>query len=84
MKYQIVTVRDRTADVFGQPFFVARIGQAIRSFSDEVNSTSSDSAIAKHPEDFDLYELGTFDDETASFETFVPRQVAIGKDLKAK
>jgi len=84
MKYVIVTVRDRTADVFGQPFFVARIGQAIRSFSDEVNSPSSDSAIAKHPEDFDLYELGAFDDETATFECFVPRQVAIGKDLKAK
>ena len=84
MKYVIVTVRDRVADVFGQPFFVARVGQAIRSFSDEVNSPNSDSAIAKHPEDFDLYELGLFDDETGTFEAVPPRQIAIGKDLKSK
>jgi len=84
MKYVVVTVRDRTADVFGQPFFVARVGQAIRSFADEVNNASSDSAIAKHPEDFDLYELGSFDDETATFECGAPRQIAIGKDLKSK
>jgi len=82
MKYKIVCVRDRAADVFGQPNFVNQIGAAVRSFADQINGEKRpDNPFAMHPEDFDLYEVGTYDDETAVFDTFTPKQLVVGKDL---
>lgn len=85
MKLIICSVRDRAADVFGQPFYVPALGQAVRSFSDEINRADQKNDLFKHPEDFDLYELGSWEDATASFDLLEsPRQVAIGKDLARK
>lgn len=81
MKLKIVAVRDRAADCFGMPNFVASIGGAIRSFADEINRKADNNPLSMHPEDFDLYELGEYDDASGSFETIKPRQIAIGKDL---
>lgn len=81
MKMFCMAVRDRAADVFGQPFFVASIGGATRSFSDEINAGGDKNVLAKHPEDFDLYELGAFYDNEGRFELLErPRMVAVGKD----
>lgn len=78
----VCSVRDRAIDAFGQPFCVTAVGSAIRSFTDEVNNPKSD-LVAKHPDDFDLYLLGTFNDESAKFDLLdSPRQIAVGKDLK--
>lgn len=84
MKRIVCAVRDRAVDTFGNPFFVPALGAAIRSFADEINSGSAQSALSKHPEDYDLFELGTFDDSTGLFETGTPKQVAIGKDMVTK
>lgn len=81
MKYLIVAVRDRAADVFAQPMFVATKGSAIRSFADEINSKNDNSMLAKHPEDFDLYFLGSYTDTEGSFEVNRPEMIAVGKDL---
>lgn len=81
MILRIVCIRDRAADVFGMPNFVTSIGMAIRSFGDEINRQAQDNPLHKHPEDFDLYELGVYDDATATFECGTPRQIAVGKDL---
>lgn len=82
MKYFILSVRDRAADVFGVPMFVASIGGAIRSFGDEVNRRAENNAIAAHPEDFDLYKLGTYDDAAASFDILEhPQQIARAQDF---
>lgn len=81
MKYIVVAVRDRAADVFGQPAFVASIGTALRSFGDEINRKADNNPFAAHPEDFDLYHLGSFDDSTGEFDNMLPpRQIAVGKD----
>lgn len=81
MIYKVLAVRDRAADAFGQPMFVAGIGGAIRSFGDEINRREPNNSLAAHPEDFDLYELGEYDDSNASFTCGAPRQIAIGKDM---
>lgn len=76
----VVAVRDRALDAFGTPFFVVAVGQAIRSFGDEVNRKGSD--LCAHPDDFDLYELGSFDDATGQLQSLGdPRQIAIGENL---
>lgn len=78
----IMSVRDRVADVFGQPFYVVSRGSAIRGFADEINRVDGANQLNKHPDDFDLYELGTFSDGDAVFMLHdKPQQVAIGKDM---
>lgn len=84
MKYKIVTIRDRAADLFGQPSFTVNLGQTIRSFGDQINVTHTEdrpNQLNQHPEDFDLYLLGEYDDETGTFTNLEqPKMVAVGKD----
>lgn len=84
MKRIVLAVRDRASDTFGSPFYSVARGQAIRSFSDEINRNVSDNQLWMHPEDFDLYVLGSFDDSTGLFDVGVPQMIAVGKDLKIK
>lgn len=81
MKLFVMSVRDRAADVYGQPFFSTSVGGAQRSFGDEINRKDAQNALSNHPEDFDLFQLGVYDDNTGLFECGTPRQVAVGKDL---
>ncbi|WNK14431.1 MAG: nonstructural protein [Microvirus sp.] len=78
--YRVVAVRDRAADVYGQPVIVGSIGIAIRSFGDEINNEKSQ--FFGHPEDFDLWEIGGFDDETGELVSTPKKQISIGKDMK--
>jgi len=83
MKYYIVVVRDRAADVFGVPSFVASKGAAIRGFGDECQREDKGNLFYQHPEDFDLYELGEYDDSNGTFiQLERPKQIAVGKDFR--
>lgn len=82
MMLHVVCVRDRAADVFGVPNFVGSLGSAVRAFGDEINRADKGNQLFLHPDDFDLYALGTYDDATGNFSCGVPRQIAVGKDLK--
>ena len=84
MILQIFAVRDRATDQFGTPMFLITSGQAIRSFTDEVNRADKDNQIFAHPDDFDLYSLGSFNTDTGEFVTVVPEQVCIGKLVKIR
>lgn len=84
MKLQVFVVKDRASDQYGNPMFLISSGQAIRSFTDEVNSAREDNMMYKHPDDFDLFFLGVYDTNTAMFETANPEQVAIGKNVKVR
>ncbi|WNK14522.1 MAG: nonstructural protein [Microvirus sp.] len=81
MKYFIFAVRDRAADVFGTPYYSVSRGSAIRGFSDEVNRREPGNTLSAHPEDFDLYVLGTFDDAGGVFDVKSPEMIAVGKDF---
>ena len=78
----IVSVKDRAADVFNRPFFVPHRNVAVRDFTDEVNRSAADNALNKHPDDFDLYLLGQFDDSDGSFASAgTPVVLVRGKDV---
>lgn len=82
MKIEIVAMYDSAAQMFGRPFFVQSTGIAIRSFSDEIKREANDNDLYKHPEDFTLYHLGSFDDSMGQFELpSSPIQLIRGKDL---
>lgn len=81
MILKVLSIRDRAADLFGQPMFFGTIGTGIRAFGDEVKRPHENNNLNKHPEDFDLYHIADFNDETGEFSTMRPVQVAIGKDF---
>jgi len=79
----ICTVKDRAADAYGRPMFVPSTGVAIRSFSDEINRNNAENQLYNHPDDFDLYELGQFDDNTGLFNLHEqPKLLSLGKQVK--
>lgn len=79
MKLQIVAIRDRAINAYMRPFFAQSTGQAIRMFQDEVNNKEGE--IHKHPDDYDLYHLGEWNDE-GIITPIPPHQLALGKELK--
>lgn len=83
-KHVVCTVRDRAADTFSRPFFAKSSGEAVRSFTDEVNRPADQNQLHAHPEDFDLYVLGLFEDDTGMFDVGVPRMVCVGKDVAVR
>ena len=63
--HQVVSVFDGALQAFVRPFTVPAVGVAMRSFMDE--AAKADSDVAKHPGDYELHHLGTFEDTTGVF-----------------
>jgi len=84
MKMKIYAVRDNATEQYGNAMFMVGHGQAIRSFTDEINNKANDNMLNKHPADFDLYHLGEYDTDTGEFDTVRPIRLAIGKDQHVK
>jgi hypothetical protein len=63
----VICVYDKKAESYSAPFYAQSKGVAIREFADVINKADENSLYYKHPEDFDLYCLGEFDDKTAKF-----------------
>lgn len=83
MKYVICAIRDSASDAYGVPMFMASLGQAIRSFSDEVLNPRENNMLNRHPADFELHHLGVYDDSNAEFQTDGPPRLLIrGLDCK--
>lgn len=81
MKRVMMSVRDSAGELFGQPFFVTAVGAAVRGFADEVNRAAPDNAVFQHPEHFDLYKVGTFEDDTGQVTGIIPEHVVAARDL---
>jgi hypothetical protein len=83
MKLILCSVKDRAADAYGRPMYVPSVGVAIRSFSDEVNRKDPENQLFNHPDDFDLYEFGEFDDNSGQFTLHEqPKLLSLGKQVK--
>lgn len=84
----VVAVFDGALKGFLPPFVVPAIGLGLRSFQDEVNKKGADAGpVAQHPEDFELFHVADFDEETGRFVQAdgLPRSLMRGKDaLKAE
>lgn len=62
MQLKVFSVRDQKASIFNAPFYAHTPGEAERNFTRLAKD--SQSMINQFPEDYDLYELGTYDDQT--------------------
>jgi len=77
MLYTIVSVYDAKAQAFGRPAFVGTVPLAVRSFDDEVNRKDENNQMNQHPEDFSLYDMGTFDDTSGVFSSHNPPKLVV-------
>lgn len=78
----MMSVYDSASQLYGQPFFVPAIGAAIRSVADEANRSAADNSLYQHPEDFELFHVGHFDDVTGLVTAVSPTvRVSRVKDL---
>lgn len=68
-------IYDSKGLMYGVPFFMPQTGMAIRAFTDLVNDGQS--SVSRHPTDYVLYEIGSYDDSTGTFQSFSP-QVMLG------
>lgn len=77
---KIFALNDSKLGEFGQPFFFAAPGQAVRFLQDLVRDPKT--TIAQHPEDFRLYYLGTYNPASGSFDSLgSPEYLAKASDF---
>lgn len=79
----VVAVYDSAVRAYSTPFFCPSRGYAIRAFTDEVNRAAPDNALHAHPDDYDLHQLGFWDEESGEFSE-VKEPLLRGKDALKK
>lgn len=62
MKQLMYAVYDSKAKAFCRPFFAAVEAVALRAFEGGANDPENE--IGRHPNDFSLFQVGEFDDDT--------------------
>ncbi len=62
MLHNVFAVYDSKSEAYLQPFFMPTKGSALRAISDCVNDAQHQ--FAQHPEDYTLFHLGTFEDNS--------------------
>jgi len=65
MIHKLFSIHDAKANAYLPPFILPRVEMAERVFGDAINS--EDHQFGKHPDDYTLFELGSFDDHTAMY-----------------
>lgn len=81
MKTQIFAIYDSTLKLYQQPHFCINRGHALRMVQDIMDR--GDSPLSKHSNDFTLFELGEYDDETGKLKSLAtPEKVAGCWELK--
>lgn len=63
MQMLMFSIYDEKAEMYSRPFYAITVGEAIRTFTDAVNSENS--PYNRHPEDYTLFSVGQFDDQLA-------------------
>lgn len=79
---KLYSVKDNKAGTYGTPFFQPGDVQATRIFSAEINRAAADNLLYTHPDDFDLYELGSYDEQTGQVSTDNPSLLFSGQKAK--
>lgn len=65
-KLKVFCVYDSKVEAYMKPFFARTVGEALRSWEEICNDGQS--AMAKHPHDFTLFECASWDEQTGKFE----------------
>lgn len=79
MKQPICAIFDKKTAIYSLPFVVRHNGDAIRDFETVKNDKQNpNNRYAKNPEDFDLFQIGEYDDEFGVCSTLKPHTHLMG------
>ena len=79
MIYGVYAIYDSASGVFTSPTVDISDGSAVRNFQQAIANAGS--IMNFKPDDFSLYQIGTFDVETGSLEPLVPpSRLIVGSD----
>lgn len=70
---KVFSIRDLKIEAYLQPFMAPTVGAAVRSVQDALSDAST--ALAKHPEDYQLFHLADFNDETGVYTPIIPSEL---------
>lgn len=62
MILKMFSIRDMKSELFNPPFYAITLGEAERNFQSLVNDKQA--SINQYPEDYDLYYVGEYDNNT--------------------
>lgn len=77
----VVAVRDSAVRAFQRPWTAPTLEAALRAFYDEVRRPESE--LGRHPEDYELWKLAEWDEESGGFGALEPTMVGRAKDTQA-
>lgn len=78
MRYLLISIKDRAIEAFQPIGNVRAKGEALRVFHDLLANQQAPQHA--HPDDYDLYLVGYFDDQTGRLEALdMPEKLADGK-----
>jgi len=75
MKNGIYSIYDAKAEVFTSPMSLMNNNVAVRIFQNCVNTPEHNYAL--NPEDYNLFKLGEFDDNTGLIDVYNPPQILV-------
>lgn len=80
MIIRLYTIFDSKTEAYLRPFYGMTNGEAERTFSDTVNDPGS--MFNKHPSDFTLFEIGSYDDSNGLVEAIPPHSLGNALNFK--
>lgn len=78
MQMTIYAIRDSKTEMYNRPFYAVAEGEAVRNFTDLVNDPTT--TPGRHPADFALYRIGSYDDVSALIEGHSPVCIVTGNE----
>jgi len=78
----IYSIYDNRAKTWGTPFFQPTPVHALRLFKSEVNRQDNTNMLYMYPGEYDLYQVGTWDDDTGELAGQENTQLANGNTVK--
>ena len=80
MIHKMFVIYDSKANAYMQPWFLTQEAMAQRAFADCVND--ADHNFGRHPEDYTLFAIGDFDDQSAKVQWTPP--ISFGNGIQYK
>jgi len=83
MKLNVYSVYDSKVGAYMTPFFMRSNGEALRAFIEIASDPQT--SICKHPEDFTLFHIGSWDSSDASYDSeLAPKSLGVALEYSAK
>jgi len=72
MRHAVFAVRDTCIGAYNMPMFFQNRAAAVRALGDAVNRPKDDNMYYQHPEHYQLYYIGDFEDDNGELFPCVP------------